>query len=432
MAESFHRLENKITENQGNTILPEIRKANQQLARKTENHIEKNISSLETKLNSMELKVESIRNIKPNCGVMSEEIIEEIKALSAEINTQKTIPDYNRSIAEEFVLLATSPGPSTQNQGEELNTPSSLPPLPTEEPYTKNSKPGWRIIGSKKIWKSDWTEFDAKQRRRRIQEKQAEKAIRRRTQHRKAQQQYQHSRTHSSDKELLATAKVQFAGPPSTIDHPIAGLSVNKLINFRKGDTINPYPTEKQQIQQRNKIQSPSTENTALHKETINPYRSGKQTSQENISTTAIPTEPSGSQFELDPMRPPIVRLTEQSMNGDGRFLKARLRDPKIMKIVRLYLAYMKDQQSSVCVEGLTPTSIKMLLASEGLPTATEHLQRIFIEVHNEYGLEPAEAVADLQAYRQFLTSERTHRLQQLRESATNFTKPTSSSNFRK
>ncbi|XP_058840737.1 homeobox protein Wariai-like [Topomyia yanbarensis] len=90
------------------------------------------------------------------------------------------------------------------------------------------------------------------------------------------------------------------------------------------------------------------------------------------------------SQFELDPMRPPIVRLTPQSTNGDGRFLKARLREPKIMNIVRLYLTYMKDQQPSICVEGMTPTSIKMTLASEGLPTAPDYLLRIFIEVYQE------------------------------------------------
>lgn len=53
-----------------------------------------------------------------------------------------------------------------------------------------------------------------------------------------------------------------------------------------------------------------------------------------------------------------IVRLTEQSAEGDTRFLKARLRDPKIMRVVQLFLAYMKDQPDTVCVDGITPTSI--------------------------------------------------------------------------
>lgn len=65
-----------------------------------------------------------------------------------------------------------------------------------------------------------------------------------------------------------------------------------------------------------------------------------------------------------------------------------------------------------------------MLLASEGLPSAPEHLHRIFIEVHQEYGIGPAEATADLQSYRQYLVSERTHRLQQLRESGSAHRQP--------
>ncbi|XP_058839799.1 probable tRNA N6-adenosine threonylcarbamoyltransferase, mitochondrial [Topomyia yanbarensis] len=75
----------------------------------------------------------------------------------------------------------------------------------------------------------------------------------------------------------------------------------------------------------------------------------------------------------------------------------------------------MKNQHPSICVEGMTPTSIKMTLASEGLPTAPDHLLCIFFEVYQEYGLNPDEAAADLD-YAKFLSSERTRRLQQLRE----------------
>lgn len=57
------------------------------------------------------------------------------------------------------------------------------------------------------------------------------------------------------------------------------------------------------------------------------------------------------------------------------------------MKIVRLYLAYMKDQSANICIDGNTPTSIKMVLAPEGLPTDPDHLLRIFADVHQEYGV---------------------------------------------
>lgn len=51
----------------------------------------------------------------------------------------------------------------------------------------KNSKndhscPGWRFLGNKWQWKRDWSSFDAKQRTRRLQEKAADKAKRRKKQ----------------------------------------------------------------------------------------------------------------------------------------------------------------------------------------------------------------------------------------------------------
>ena len=195
----------------------------------------------------------------------------------------------------------------------------------------------------------------------------------------------------------MAAARIHFSGQQNKDIR-------TKFINFQKGETINPYRTEN--------VRTGQTENVNNNNSDIS-----------NNNSTSTSTPPHDSQFELDPMRPPIVRLTQQSTNGDGRFLKARLRDPNIMKIVRLYLAFMNDQQPTVCVDGYTSTSIRMLLASEGLPVRTEHLLRIFQEVYQEYGLSSSEAKADLQTYRTFLLSERTHRLQQLRVSHVNFHK---------
>lgn len=48
-----------------------------------------------------------------------------------------------------------------------------------------------------------------------------------------------------------------------------------------------------------------------------------------------------------------------------------------------------------------------MLLVSEGLPAASDHLlQRIFAEVYQKYELNAAEAAADLQTYQRFLCSD--------------------------
>ncbi|XP_062562482.1 uncharacterized protein LOC134225995 [Armigeres subalbatus] len=129
----------------------------------------------------------------------------------------------------------------------------------------------------------------------------------------------------------------------------------------------------------------------------------------------------------LNPMRPPIVRLTEQSAPGDRRFLKARLRDPKIMDIVRMFLSYLYDQPPTVCIRATTKTSAPAMLASEGLPTDLQLLRQIFLNVHEDLGISRNDALADLQSHRSFLSSERTQQLHRTREAAYKFYSP---SNF--
>lgn len=126
----------------------------------------------------------------------------------------------------------------------------------------------------------------------------------------------------------------------------------------------------------------------------------------------------------LDPMRPPIVRLTEQSAAGDQRFLKARLRDPKIMEVVRTYLSFLHDQPPTVCIRGITKTSATLMLAAEGLPTYISLLREIFLDVHEELGIARIDALADLKSHRAFLSSERTQQLQRTRETAFKFYSP--------
>lgn len=324
---------------------------------------------------------------------------------------------------------------------------------------------GWRLIGSKKIWKPDWTDFDARQRTRRLQEKEAEKARRRNRKHRQQiqhqqqqqsqqhhqqrrqqqQQSHQHLRrqqhqtncnsdagrnpstphfnlkdnqfdqdnasssnffTHSStklsDKELLDQARVEFSGQPPT-------TSNSNFINFRKGETINPYRKEKTPIV------------PPLNATTPQPAKTSSQT-----------PEVTDSMFCLDPMKPPIVRLTEQSAVGDGRFLLARLREIKVYDNLRLYLAYLKDQKPDVCIDGLTLTSMHVFFASNGLPTEPEHLMNIFMEYNSTIGISPKQTLTDLETYRKYVTTRRLQYLQHSRETANKFYLPTTSSNFYK
>lgn len=135
----------------------------------------------------------------------------------------------------------------------------------------------------------------------------------------------------------------------------------------------------------------------------------------------------------LDPMSPPIVRLSRCSDLDNDRYLLARLRDPLILKPLRLFLAYLHDQPASTCMEGHTNTSIKLMLASEGLPSDVDSLRKLYYRFHNAYGIGPAEVEADLTSFGSYFRSENLLRLQKVRESHNNYFSggsPTRNKNF--
>ncbi|KAH1021747.1 hypothetical protein HUJ04_011231 [Dendroctonus ponderosae] len=122
----------------------------------------------------------------------------------------------------------------------------------------------------------------------------------------------------------------------------------------------------------------------------------------------------------LDPLTPPIVKMTvasDRSKNSGRRYLIARLREPSILRAIRLYLAYLHDQPASVCYEGFTTTSIKVFLASEGLSIRKDALHGLYTDFHSAYGMGGAEVEADLSTYRSDVVSERTVQLQRYNES---------------
>ena len=88
-----------------------------------------------------------------------DELLEEIKSLAANIPTKESTPASNNnevSLAEEL----------SQN--------------PKVNKSIDNS--GWRFLGSKRVWKSDWTDYDSRETRRKEQSKQMQKANKRRKQ----------------------------------------------------------------------------------------------------------------------------------------------------------------------------------------------------------------------------------------------------------
>lgn len=120
-----------------------------------------------------------------------------------------------------------------------------------------------------------------------------------------------------------------------------------------------------------------------------------------------------GVKFNLDPLKPPIVQLTERSNREGGRYTLSRLRDDKILSAIRLYLSYLYDKKPDVCINGNTCTSIKVFLASEGLPTELNSLQKLYHDFHRELGLSVSEVNKDLTAYGSEIKWNRIHLMEQ-------------------
>lgn len=124
---------------------------------------------------------------------------------------------------------------------------------------------GWRLLGSKKVWKADWKAYDLRQLRRRTQEKSAQKARNRRKQNKNnyninnrlngINHNSRNNNTHNAinnnkirnfnvtnnnnlplDKDLLAAAKDRFSRPPPPPFRP--------TVRFQRGETLNPYPVD--------------------------------------------------------------------------------------------------------------------------------------------------------------------------------------------
>jgi hypothetical protein len=130
------------------------------------------------------------------------------------------------------------------------------------------------------------------------------------------------------------------------------------------------------------------------------------------------------STINIDPLTPPRVRLTQEAQSTFGRTLLARLREPLIMNAIRLHLAYLSDQSNTVCYDGFTNTSIKLYLASEGLPVDLPSLKKLYNDFHAAYNIAQNEVTDDLLAYRSYITSERIAFLQKCRETQRSYQNP--------
>jgi hypothetical protein len=251
-------------------------------------------------------------------------------------------------------------------------------------------KSGWRFLGSRWLWKFDWSQFDAKANKRRLQENARMKLKIKKKKESKKNDAVHKIDVSSQNSNLKNSSKVP--NKISINDQNRAGpYKTNlKFTNFVSGGIYNPG-AEKSVVESQN------------NNEVIDLNSS------------------SNSQFEevkfLDPLIPPVVKLTQ----GSNRYSLARLRDGKIYNMVRLYLAYLHDKDTGVCIDGMTVSSVKVAIASEGLPLHYDKLRDLFLEYNVGFGADEDEVKRDLASYRSYLNNERINRLQQTRNNHRNF-----------
>lgn len=124
----------------------------------------------------------------------------------------------------------------------------------------------------------------------------------------------------------------------------------------------------------------------------------------------------------IDPLFPPIVKLTMKSADStEGRYLLSRFRDRRIYDNVRLLLAYLHDKSNSVCFEGKTKTNILVSIHQEGLPTDIPTLRQLYFKYHEELTVPSKYVSDDLTAYASYVSSRRISYLQKCRTDSRNY-----------
>ena len=245
------------------TVVTDINLSNCTLSQKINNLFEDRLTCLRNDMALLTRNTESLTTSINQASHQSthdsqlREILEEVKFVSANLsglklsNTNDLLP--NKTLEEELAEITqineASVQPIEHQQQQQQKQPQGQGQTTAVQkqksnlhhhPVT-NLSPGWRFLGSKLYWRQDWSQYDAKQRTRRLQDKVAEKARRRRKDHHKnnnnnnknnATNEYLDIKNNNkhTDKQPLDMAKHHFSGPPITTEHPIAALSVSSEI----------------------------------------------------------------------------------------------------------------------------------------------------------------------------------------------------------
>lgn len=233
--------------------------------------------ALESSKSSISTAVQSIaNNITDEVKGLSKDV-RELASLTLDITSLEPMrnnPLLEIDILNELKAISANIMTNSSTEVESLDpTLDSPPSLNAELNAKKEDNSGWRLLGTRKVWKANWEEYDKRQLRRLDQQKQAEKARRRRkrnatrnsTTSRNSRlennvnndcnnnytnaprrtvfgsRRYDNDNSNKSnmnanylppDRELLAAAKNQFSRPPS---------NYRPTIRFEKRETLNPY-----------------------------------------------------------------------------------------------------------------------------------------------------------------------------------------------
>nr|XP_029724643.1 uncharacterized protein LOC115264756 [Aedes albopictus] len=186
-----------------------VRSGNSSFINIIKKHINESVEHIIEKMNSDRhdlLTIASASGDFPSEVII--EIMDEVKTLSTQFSK------FNDANSKETLNSSLNQSTSLQS---ELNAGSTTH---DKSGYASNTvtedKSGWRLLGSRNIWKADWTDYDKRQSNRLNQQKQADKARKRkkRTSHnniRNAQNKKKSLRTcqpkqrHTSEREFAAT-----------------------------------------------------------------------------------------------------------------------------------------------------------------------------------------------------------------------------------
>lgn len=356
--------------------------------------------------------------------------LQEISAISKkldDLNHKKSIQTKTKILIKD-VAIATDPIVSV--------APSSIPNTPNC---------GWRLLGEKKVWKSNWSHYDEKMRsfktaenlRTKKQKQKKQKRIKKQfeaelnknpkvTDEIKETSNTSNSnfnRNSSLRRTFRNSATTNVQSLPSTTHSPPAIIRSQpdtqqsqkkptnheiKFINFDIGQTSTSILNETKSSSILDKTESSNFRFIDFQKgETLYPSNG----SQPQQRTTPI----------IDPLITPTVNSTQISLADGNRYALSRLNNDKLYKIIRLYVAYLHEQPVTANFDGHTVISAKARIGSEGLPTDPAKLKKLLIEFNNRFDISTEDSQADLDALRNFCRSSKINELQRNKENFNKF-----------